>query len=145
MGLDMYLRAKRYLRTEEREGVAVTGFDVPAPLELRELSCHAMYWRKANQIHGWFVRNVQDGEDDCNPYDVARSDLLALLDACRQVLLDHKKAPELLPPAEGFFFGTYDYDDSYFLDVQDTAVALHRILEAVPEDSTWYFEYQSSW
>ena len=23
------------------------------------------YWRKANQIHNWFVENVQDGEDDC--------------------------------------------------------------------------------
>ena len=23
------------------------------------------YWRKANAIHGWFVRNVQNGKDDC--------------------------------------------------------------------------------
>ena len=23
------------------------------------------YWRKANQIHAWFVDNVQQGNDDC--------------------------------------------------------------------------------
>ena len=25
----------------------------------------AGYWRKANQIHGWFVNKCQDGVDDC--------------------------------------------------------------------------------
>lgn len=145
MGLDMYLSAKRYLWREESEGVDVTGLDIPEPLELKEISCRALYWRKANQIHGWFVRNVQDGEDDCNPYEVARSDLVALLDACRQVMLDEKLAPKLLPPAEGFFFGTYKYDESYFGDVQETAIALYKLLEAIPENSGWVFEYQSSW
>lgn len=145
MGLDMFLSAKRYLWREESEGVAVTGLDIPEPLELKEISCRAMYWRKANQIHGWFVRNVQDDEDDCNPYDVARSDLLALLDACRKVLANRKLAAELLPPAEGFFFGRYEYDDGYFEDVQYTADGLAALLEAVPEGSGWWFEYQSSW
>ena len=65
MGLDMYLSAKRYLWSEEREGVKVSGVDIPAPLELCEVRCRAAYWRKANQIHGWFVKNVQDDEDDC--------------------------------------------------------------------------------
>ena len=27
-------------------------------------------WRKANQIHNWFVQNVQYGEDDCRKYEV---------------------------------------------------------------------------
>ena len=45
-----------------------------------------MYWRKANQIHGWFVRNVQDGHDDCKPYYVAEEALRRLLPTCREVM-----------------------------------------------------------
>ena len=145
MGLDMYLSAKRYLWEKDREGMKVSGFDIPAPLELKELGCRAAYWRKANQIHGWFVRNVQDDVDDCGSYDVSRDDLQALVDVCRKVLANRKLAAKLLPPAEGFFFGRYEYDDSYFADVQDTADKLAALLEAVPEGSGWCFEYQSSW
>ena len=145
MGLDMYLSAKRYMWDKELESVEVKGFDIPAPLELKELGCRAAYWRKANQIHGWFVRNVQDDTDDCGSYEVGRDDLQALVDVCRKVLDNRKLAAKLLPPAEGFFFGRYEYDDSYFADVQDTADKLAALLEALPEDSGWCFEYQSSW
>ena len=145
MGLDMYLSAKRYMWDKELESVEVKGFDIPAPLELKELGCRAAYWRKANQIHGWFVRNVQDDTDDCSSYEVGRDDLQALVDVCRKVLANRKLAAKLLPPAEGFFFGRYEYDDSYFADVQDTADKLAALLEAVPEGSGWCFEYQSSW
>ena len=145
MGLDMYLSAKRYMWDKELESVEVKGFDIPAPLELKELGCRAAYWRKANQIHGWFVRNVQDDTDDCGSYEVGRDDLQALVDVCRKVLANRKLAAKLLPPAEGFFFGRYEYDDSYFADVQDTADKLAALLEAVPEGSGWCFEYQSSW
>ena len=45
------------------------------------------YWRKANQIHNWFVDNVQDGEDDCDYHkEVAKETLEDLLDICQQVL-----------------------------------------------------------
>lgn len=44
------------------------------------------YWRKANQIHGWFVDNVQDGEDDCGMYEVTEDQLIELRDVCIDVL-----------------------------------------------------------
>ena len=44
------------------------------------------YWRKANQIHNWFVTNVQDGEYDCGSYPVSKEQIEELLDACREVL-----------------------------------------------------------
>lgn len=45
------------------------------------------YWRKANQIHQWFVDNVQDGVDDCNYHDeVTKEKLEELLDICKEVL-----------------------------------------------------------
>ena len=150
MGLDMYLSAKRYIWDKEGEGVEVNGVDIPAPLKLKELGCRAAYWRKANQIHGWFVRNVQDGEDNCRPFDVTREDLQALIDVCRKVMphqseFGHNRelAAELLPPNEGFFFGGYEYDDYYFDEVQRTADELAALLEAL--DDSWSFEYQSSW
>ena len=143
MGLDMYLSAKRYIWDKEGEGVDVNGVDIPAPLELRELGCHAAYWRKANQIHGWFVRNVQGGEDNCRPFDVTREDLQALIDVCRRVLADRKLAENILPPNEGFFFGGYEYDEYYFDELTRTADELGVLLEAL--DDTWSFEYQASW
>lgn len=39
-----------------------------------------IYWRKANQIHKWFVDNVQDGNDDCGRYYVSKDNLKNLLD-----------------------------------------------------------------
>jgi len=143
MGLDMYLSAKRYMWNKEREGVKVSGIDIPAPLELKELGCRAAYWRKSNQIHGWFVDNVQDGEDDCKSYYVSRENLQELVDLCRKVLANRELAAELLPPNEGFFFGGYQYDDYYFDDLQRTADELTALLEAV--DNSWSFEYQASW
>jgi hypothetical protein len=143
MGLDMYLSAKRYIWDKEGEGVEVNGVDIPAPLKLKELGCRAAYWRKANQIHGWFVRNVQDGEDNCRPFDVTREDLEALIDVCRKVLANRELAAELLPPNEGFFFGGYEYDDDYFDELQDTVDELGVLLKAL--DDSWSFEYQASW
>lgn len=45
------------------------------------------YWRKANQIHNWFVENVQDGVDDCDYHnEVTKETLEELLDVCERVL-----------------------------------------------------------
>ena len=44
------------------------------------------YWRKANQIHNWFVNNVQDGEDDCDIYEVTKDQLKELVVVCNEVL-----------------------------------------------------------
>lgn len=43
------------------------------------------YWRKSNQIHNWFVKNVQNGVDDCECYEVTEDDLQKLLMTCKKV------------------------------------------------------------
>ena len=44
------------------------------------------YWRKANQIHNWFVENIQDGIDDCCYHrEVTEEDLEKLLSICKKV------------------------------------------------------------
>lgn len=81
MGLDQYLycNSKKVCQTvndmaDEWEG----GYQAKNGI--------AIQWRKANQVHGWFVREVQGGKDDCGIYEVTVSDLVRLHDACKEVL-----------------------------------------------------------
>ena len=160
MGLDMYLKAKKHTYVseydinsdypkEERDAIqkAVVDIEVPEAFNtygLRAFECEAMYWRKANQIHAWFVSNVQKGEDDCGSYYVSKEQSKALRDDVRKVLLDVSKASEVLPTSRGCFFGNDAYDEWYFQDLEYTSKALTKILNMSDIDS-WTFEYQSSW
>ena len=150
MGLDMYLRAKRYLRSYDDEDLstikAIADLNIKGTvgMEPKEVSFSAMYWRKANHIHAWFVDNVQDGEDDCQPYDVSIEQLRELLALCKQALEDKGSAPDLLPRCSGFFFGSDEYDKWYYESLQETVDRLGQILSADGADHL-DFEYQSSW
>lgn len=105
-----------------------------------EVTC--AYWRKANQIHKWFVDNVQNGEDDCDTYYVSHEKLGELRETCRRALF--AKDPSLLPPHEGFFFGSYDIDEWYWNGIKNTIKQIDRVL-ALPELSELSFSYTSSW
>ena len=60
MGLDMYLKARRYLRyDDDRRNSLREEFKVPDGWETTEISFEVGYWRKANAIHKWFVDNIQ--------------------------------------------------------------------------------------
>jgi len=50
------------------------------------------YWRKANAIHGWFVRELADGVDECQRINVERSDLVKLRDLCVNELYNRATA-----------------------------------------------------
>jgi hypothetical protein len=154
MGLDMYLQKKTFLftgewvREEKRCEVVVTEGGKPHPTinpkRIKEVVEEVGYWRKANQIHKWFVDTVQDGQDDCKEYRVDYEQLRDLLNACEDVLDDHSKAEQLLPTGSGFFFGNTDYDDYYFEQVQNTYDILMSIMSAPDADEAEYI-YQSSW
>jgi hypothetical protein len=155
MGLDMYLSAKRYLWSDTDKEVSTKVGEIigvqgdterrfnGSSLVVKEISLDAMYWRKANAIHGWFVKHCQDGVDDCKEYEVARSTLETLRNLCKDIL-EHSDAErdEDLEPTEGFFFGSYDKDEWYFQDLKNTVEGLDRVL-ALPEE--YSFIYQSSW
>ena len=102
------------------------------------------YWRKANQIHKWFVDNIQNGQDDCGEYFVSREDLIKLRGLCRKVMRNRKKAYELLPSSSGFFFGGVEYDKYYFEQIKSTI----KILDNVINNSKYIgadFYYLASW
>mgnify|MGYP003345758458 CR=1 FL=1 len=61
MGLDMYLRATKSLyRSDDFETVEKIKDLTGSSLIPRHIVFDAMYWRKSNAIHKWFVDNVQE-------------------------------------------------------------------------------------
>ena len=141
----MYLYARQFafngFKNQELYNKIVQ--EAPFALDTASVQVQVAYWRKANQIHKWFVDHVQNGNDDCEEYRVTRDQLQLLLDNCKLVLINKEEAKTLLPRQEGFFFGSYEYDEYYWYDIQDTIEQLEKILKEYPED--WDFQYQSSW
>ena len=94
------------------------------------------YWRKANQIHNWFVDNIQNGVDDCDYHrEVTEEDLLDLLDICQRVL----DSCELV---EGEICNGYRYENGIRIPnveigkyVKDSSVAE----ELLPSTSGFFF------
>ena len=162
MGLDMYLSARKYINridfshkadtttetlafrqiidaTETREAVEPEGFlglTVEIPV---------MYWRKANAIHNWFIRELADGVDDCRPLELTVERLRDLVRLCERVVDDHSKAEELLPTGSGFFFGGTGYDEYYFEGIAHTADRLRYVVAEMEAQDIDWLVYQASW
>lgn len=152
MGLDMYLRASRYVGLGEggdenvdkvAEAAGLTGLP-RSPFRSATVELTVGYWRKANAIHAWFVKNVQNGVDDCGTYYVDFEQLQELLGICRQLKAEPGKAEELLPTQGGLFFGSTHCDEGYWEDVSNTEMILTEVLTA-PRHDFMHYVYQASW
>lgn len=96
MGLDMtlvkkvYVRNWRHMKPHERHSIVVKrGGKVRTDINADKIEYVVELvgeWRKANAIHGWFVRNVQNGEDDCGSYGVSVEELVELRETCLKVI-----------------------------------------------------------
>ncbi|MEY2702069.1 MAG: hypothetical protein RLY43_702 [Bacteroidota bacterium] len=96
MGLDMYLTKRTYVKRwehqkkEQKFSVSVKKggkkVETIKPERVSYIIEEVGYWRKANHIHSWFVKNVQEGVDDCKEYYVEKSQLEQLLDTVNLVL-----------------------------------------------------------
>lgn len=156
MGLDMYLEATKSFSnyehdSEEQKKETKKLFDFLGIPEKKRAnykwinqSVQVGYWRKANQIHKWFVDTCQDGIDQCQRVFVSKEELKSLLTTCEIVLADHSKAESELPVSSGFFFGSDQYDEGYFEDLKYTVELLKDLLED-PFWENYDFHYQSSW
>lgn len=164
MGLDMYLTKQYHVSAwHDRDGNPMNERD----RRLREMFPHAategswqvevpaMYWRKANAIHNWFVKNVQDGTDDCDRYHVLYEQLVELYHLVSSAINLHEQgddsvAAKELPPTAGFFFGSREMDEWYWEDMKRTKVELGKTLRLHRAEPMGYpdggeFFYQSSW
>lgn len=182
MGLDMYLYKKTYVKNwsfqepHEQFEVTVKKGGVTYPNIKSDRISYVeetiMYWRKANQIHGWFANNCSEKTPDVE-YTLYTKQLQELLDTCKKVLGVLEKAPklvtqvnggwrdgkpyevdlevydckdeieDLLPPVQGFFFGSYEIDGWYKEQIEETVKFLEEELPNCSEDDT--FTYYASW
>jgi len=138
----MYLNRHIFVWTPERKALKITGLKNEIKTDkVKYIIEEALYWRKVNSIHNWFVENVQDGVDECQEVDVDTDKLKELLETIKKVLADHSLAKELLPTGERFFFGSTDYDEWYWKDLENTVKPLE---ECIADERGWY-QYCSSW
>ena len=130
------------------------------------------YWRKANHIHAWFVKNVQEGEDDCGMYPVSREQLALLLETCKAVkagstledsmvqngsemvagmwvpimvdgkVITNPEVAESLLPTQGGFFFGGTDYDEYYMNDVDETIRICE--EALLDEEAEHF-YASSW
>ena len=100
-------------------------------------------WRKANQIHGWFVKNIQDGNDDCDFYIIKKEDLEKLHNTISKVLADRSRAKELLPVTKGPMYGSQEYDEDYFKQIFAIQCSLKDYLDRWDDERIYV--YQSEW
>lgn len=152
MGLDMYLKRKHYVKNwdhtadEHRYLITVTQGGVVDPnidpTKICEVVEEVGYWRKANAIHNWFVQNIQKGIDECQESYVEPNDLKELLQLCREIMDHNELAPDMLPVTSGFFFGSTEYDEWYFQDIEDTIKILEEVLAMEGYGELYY---RSSW
>jgi hypothetical protein len=106
MGLDMYLFVQKYVPhheygSSEREVNPMFNEIIKsAKLDTLPTSDFASvevikqvgYWRKANAIHGWIVRNCAEGIDECQKISLKREDIKALRDSCMKELANRDNA-----------------------------------------------------
>ena len=132
---------------------------IPNPADLRisrQTNYEVGYWRRANQIHNWFMQNCASGDecdnpiDDCRPVEITVDKLEALLETCKKVLADHSLAETLLPTTDGFFFGPTGYNEYYFKQIEYTVEVIEPVLKFVNhklkiKDYTWEVYYRASW
>lgn len=191
----MYLYRKNYATREDVETIkeAITGkksdymkkrllpknFTCPEQLKkvlekfqnMGQYEEQLKYWRKANQIHGWFVKHCKSIDDDIE-IEVTYEDLENLLEDIKKVLTnvewvnkeidittgydkngketkeretikvleDTSVAEKLLPTTEGFFFGSYEYDEYYIEQLKETEKALTEIIKNSEEYDDFVYE-----
>lgn len=104
------------------------------------------YFRKVNFLVKYFESLGFDVEHQ-TPLYITKEQAIELRNRCQMVLDDHSQAEELLPTMDGFFFGSTDYDEYYFEDVEQVLKYCEETLLPMFDElddresiyfSTWY-------
>lgn len=95
------------------------------------------YFRKVNFLFYYFDQITKTMHDQWFAF-VTPEDVDDIIDRCERVLKNHRLAHELLPTQSGFFFGSTDYDDWYFLDVKDCLKQMKKYRKLLKDGVTGY-------
>lgn len=146
MGLDMYLKAEvskyvsYYDDGNENYGKGLypdflRDFE-DMQRERRNLICVSSeyeigYWRKFNALHSYIVNSFADGVDECQDIVLWEQDIKRILETLKS--LTPENASVVMPPKDGFFFGSTDIDEWYWRDVGYSIKVFEKILKVVTE------------
>jgi hypothetical protein len=124
MGLDMYLKGRKWVDTYAHQRTKVDGYTVT------NVQLQIGYWRKHPDLHGYIIKHFSGGFDDCKPIELSSAELRQIAKAIRS---------GELPKTEGPFFGnsevyqaSVDYDATVFeraADWIDSAPLYDHIVE----------------
>lgn len=95
-----------------------------------------MYYRKVNFLFAYF-ENKGKMVDQYYAF-VDREDIEDIIDKCERIKKDHSLAPSLLPTQAGFFFGSTDYDEYYFKDVENCLNQCKKYRKLLKDGVTGY-------
>ena len=93
------------------------------------------YFRKVNLLFAYFENKGLMIDEYFAFMD--KETCLDIIDRCKRVLADHSLADELLPTQAGFFFGSTDYDEWYYHDVEDVLKQLTEKALPVYDEPCW--------
>ena len=99
-------------------------------------------WNKAHSINGWFVEMIQDGENDCDYYEVSREDITELLSLCKTVMKYEDGKRE-----DAFYGYSCGWSDTRKIDIEtleETINICQRILRKFDFKNRTLF-YTNSW
>lgn len=142
MGLDQYIKKSTF--ADNKLKYQLGQLNLPAGIKAERISNiqeEIAYFRKFNALHLHIVECEETDDDNCrdfyfNPY------IRTLKEICDEILIDKdpEKAHSLLHTGDGFFFGSTEYDEWYFEDVQKLHDVLVGILEEDPQlDHSYYY------
>jgi len=137
MGLDMFLDKNIWISKydEDTKKLKITGMKEIDRSKVKVITQEAIYWRKANAIHNWFIVNVQDGDDDCKKYDVSKEQLETLYNLVCEVL----DSTELV---EGEITNGYEYKNDKRVPIIEKGKLLKntsKAKELLPTKSGFFF------
>lgn len=156
MGLDMYINSVNKTKHSIKTLLKINEDAKPdspkaAPfLPLKEYDYFAghfsifhevAYWRKFNALHGWFVKNIQGGVDDCGYYELTKENLQSCLANLKETLISQDSGK--LEPVEGFFFGSNETNEWYWTDIEKAVSTISALIETDFEKKRLF--YHSSW
>jgi len=127
-----------HMKPEDKTKVTIKGKKAQFidPKRVSYIIEEVAYWRKANQIHAWFVKNCQDGQDDCKDYQVSTEQLTELLSLCDRVL----EASELI---DGKINNGQQFQNGEWVDVKTDGKYIKDptlAQELLPTESAFSFD-----
>lgn len=95
------------------------------------------YFRKHNNVHNWFVENVQKGVDDCGRYRISVDDLQNLKQICENIMshvTKTKRPPKYSTDIHGEQYEVWQYDEYTITDE-----GMEYVKEHFPSRSGFFF------